>query len=102
MDPFRTRPRFVMGITIGGESRAYYVERLAKQAIFNDELAGEPLLVFAPPSALFANIYSRSVNGVTLTFVGDGGTLSDTGTGSTWDAATGIATTGPFAGTRLR
>lgn len=69
MDPFRTRPRFVMGTTIDGESRAYYVEHLAKQSIHNNELAGEPLLVFAPRSAVFANIYSRSVSGVTLTFV---------------------------------
>lgn len=102
MDPFRTRPRFVMGVTIDGESRAYYVEHLAKQAIHNDELAGEPLLVFARRSALFATIYSRSVSGATLTFLWNDDTFLDSGTGSTWDAATGDATGGPLAGTALR
>ena len=59
---------------------------------------GEPLLVFARRSALFANIYSRSVSSVTLTFVWNHCMFLDSGTSSTWDVATG----GPLAGTALR
>jgi hypothetical protein len=102
-NPFqRVSRRFVGGVTLGEDSRAYHVEAVAKVTVLNDALADVPLLIYTSPDRQVTHVYARQVDGEAIEFEWVDGQLRDVETGSTWAVGRGLATAGPLAGTVLR
>jgi hypothetical protein len=109
----------VAAVQTGDRSAVVYpFSRLRREAPINDEVGGEPAVVFFDPevaSALdsfqvssgrsvgAAAVFSRRAGGRTLTFAAgpEPGVFRDRETGSSWDLR-GRATAGPLQGKRLR
>jgi hypothetical protein len=96
----RFDPKFVIGLVLGDEARAYYYDDVAAQGIINDDLGPTPLLVWADDTEIV--VFSRQVDQGSLTFLYEENLLTDLETGSTWDPARGLAIDGPLQGTALR
>lgn len=93
----------VLGVSAGHAARAYRLEDLRERLVVNDEVGGEPIVIFFHPAegSYAALAYSRTVEGRTLTFEHDGERPVDRETGSRWNLE-GRAVSGPLAGTVLR
>jgi hypothetical protein len=105
----------VLNVSIGGRHRLYPLRIVERQPVINDELTGQPLVVFGKPgmnspldqeeivkSALIpaAAAFSRRLDGQILEFRGAGGRFHDVGTGSEWNLF-GHAIAGSWKGRRL-
>lgn len=105
----------VVTVDLEGEAVAYPYEVLEEENVINDEVAGKPIVVFWAPgtaSALdssavatgrdvgAANVFSRELDGRTLTFHLEGERITDEQTGSEWNVL-GEATSGELEGRRL-
>jgi len=116
--PDRRRPpkERVVGITLGGASRAYPWSALAKQRVIHDAFDGERLVLFYSPGAVSAlddseiarsrevgatGVFSPAVDGKALSFERAPEGFRDRETGSVWTLL-GHAVKGPLAGKRLR
>lgn len=97
----------VVGLQLGGRAKAYAFTGLEKTPVLNDEFHGQPIVVAYNRSARTAAIFSRELEGQTLTFgPAPGGRetvspLLDRETGSRWSGSTGKAVEGPLAGRQL-
>lgn len=91
----------VLGLALGGRSKAYPVHLLRRDRAVEDRLAGEPVLVTFDESAFSGSVFSRRVRGRVLSFRLAGKELVDRETGSRWSLTTGRAVAGPLAGTQL-
>jgi hypothetical protein len=92
----------VLGVESGTSARAFLLRRLAEERVANDALDGEPVLVSLAEDQVTATAWRRRVGGRTLTFASlAGDRLKDAQTGSTWDALTGRALSGPLSGQQL-
>ncbi len=90
---------FVVGVERGGEAVAYPFSALNDQPVVNDEVGGDPILVVFNIDTGASAVFSRVLDGQTLTFLQkEGITLADAETESTWDGMNGIATSGPLSG----
>lgn len=114
-------PRFpalerVVGVTAGGEERAYPFSEISRAGAVNDAVGGVPVAVFwggetadALDRGLIADsrtigtglAFLAEAEGRVLTFSKEGATFRDAETGSVWNLL-GQAVDGPLAGTRLR
>ena len=105
-------PDRVIGVVIHGVARAYPLPMLNWHALVNDRIAGVPILVTYDGFCDSAAVYSRKVNGKTVTF-GYSGLLYNANlllyshakkrTGeSLWSQISGKAITGPAAAAGLR
>jgi Protein of unknown function (DUF3179) len=100
---------FVIGVELEGEARAYPINMLGKpeSELLNDTLAGRPIAVTFCATCQSPLVFSRQVEGQTLTLFLTGELLSknmlmkDSETGSEWVQLTGEAIEGPLAGHRL-
>jgi hypothetical protein len=93
---------FVVGVEQNGDPVAYPFSALNTQPVVNDEIGGGPVLVVFDKDTAASAVFSRVLDGQTLTFSPkDGLTLADAETGSTWIGLTGLATDGPLKGKRL-
>jgi hypothetical protein len=107
----------VVGVTVNGANKAYPFSVLADEAVVNDEVGGEPIVVFwgaADTASALDNptisegravgvgvAYLRTVGDRVLTFESAGEDLfADVETGTTWDLL-GNAIDGPLAGEKL-
>jgi hypothetical protein len=105
----------VITVDAEGEPVAYRYDVLRKTPAVNDVVDGEPIAVFwqkGTASALdegsvdagrdvgSAGVFSRRLDGRTLTFRSEGGTILDEETGSEWNVL-GEAVAGELEGTRL-
>jgi len=105
----------VLAVELNGESVAYPYEVLQKARVVNDSVGGQPVVVFWEPgtaSALdatrvhkgrdvgAATVFSRKLDGQTLSFVFDGERITDEQTGSEWGVL-GQALRGTAAQSRL-
>ncbi|HEY5640217.1 MAG TPA: DUF3179 domain-containing protein [Dehalococcoidia bacterium] len=107
----------VLAAVVGESNKAYPFSLISDELVVNDELAGEPIVVFwgdeDTASALSdpeiaegravgtGAAYSRTVEGQVLTFRAAGpDRFEDTETGTTWDLL-GNGVDGPLAGERL-
>jgi hypothetical protein len=100
----------VLGVTLGGESRAYPLTMMNAEyarKILNDTLAGRPVLVTWCDACHNGIVFERQVDGRTLTFGVFGSlwlksmTMRDEETGSVWSHFDGEGRLGPLKGVRL-
>lgn len=100
----------VLGVTLGGESRAYPINALnhsPARKVLNDILGGEPLLVTWCDACSLGAVYHRSLGGETLTFAASGQiwkdslVMHDMETRSLWSQLLGEAKLGKREGQRL-
>jgi hypothetical protein len=89
----------VLGVTLGGESKAYPLRHLG-DAVVNDSLAGKRLVVLSSTSGPSGNVFLAMSDGRELTFPFRDGAYADEETGSKWNLS-GEATSGPLKGNRL-
>ncbi len=89
----------VLGVTVGGSSRAYSPRALGNVAI-NDSLGGEEIVVFSTADGPTAAAYLAMAEGERLSFSYDDGRYRDEQTGSAWDLS-GQAAAGPLQGAVL-
>ncbi len=94
----------VLGVCMGDLLRAYPFSEMGRQAVINDEIDGNSILVVYERGTSIP--YSRDVNGQTLTFFEVEGAgdlpvwIEDVETRSLWSMA-GVAVDGPLQGERL-
>lgn len=96
--------QLVVGVAINGDAVAYPFFAIGnEEALINDEVGGEPVLVVFDMEAGSGIVFNRRTqDGQVLTFSKDNGMIFiDAETGSTWDGGTGIAIEGPLEGTQL-
>ena len=108
----RLAPRtLVIGLDIGGKSKAYPLEALQKQSPVIDTLGSVPVIVMLGEDNRSARAFERTLDGRTLEFfqktetnrapAGPEPQLIDAETGSTWNFE-GKAIAGPLAGRELK
>ncbi|MHC4501415.1 MAG: DUF3179 domain-containing (seleno)protein, partial [Planctomycetota bacterium] len=105
----------VVAVTINSESKAYPYTVTEDRRVINDEVGGEPIVVFHDSGAVSAldrrriarsrevgstGVFRREVNGQVLSFRYRDGKFHDGETLSVWDV-TGQAIEGPLKGNRL-
>ncbi len=105
----------VVGVSYGGVQRAYPYTALAGQPVINDEVGGQPLVVFyafGTNSALDASriaeardvgasgVFNPIVEGQALSFEERDGAFVDRETGSVWNLS-GQAVSGPLQGAQM-
>ena len=78
-------PPLIVGVEIDGQATAYDLGQLQKHKLVNDELAGTPLLAVSDDDNSSAFVYSRALDGQTLSFVQKDDKLIDNETGSEWN-----------------
>ncbi|UCG25966.1 MAG: DUF3179 domain-containing protein, partial [Chloroflexota bacterium] len=94
----------VLGIRLAGVERAYPFKSLDEQGLLNDELSGQPVVIYFDPESSAGTAYLRRLGQVTLTFQRSpesADILIDDQTGSQWSALTGTAISGEYRGERL-
>jgi hypothetical protein len=94
---------WVVGVDWGGEQVAYPFSRLNDTPVVNDTVGGTDVLVVFNAGSATGIVFDRQVDGQALNFEqgGEGLTLVDVETGSTWDGWNGVATAGPLEGQTL-
>ncbi len=82
------RPKqLVLGVRLNEATRAYPFSLLSQQPVINDELAGEPILIWFNPETMTGAAYHREIGGDVLTFQVDDedpNLLRDLETNSVW------------------
>jgi len=94
----RTR-ELVVGVTSGGEARAYPFAAVRDAGVVEETVGGLPVVVTATPEGTLV-AYDRRLDGQARSFAA-AGAAHLRAAGSRWDRATGRAVDGPFADTRL-
>ena len=98
---------FVVGLVLDGQAKAYPFGDLNDTPVVNDTFGGRDLVVTFETRAATGGVFSRVVDGQTLTFqetgeeVTGGPTMTDDQTGSVWLMLTGEAIEGELEGTAL-
>ncbi len=96
----------VLAVTIGGESHAYPIRTMGYHHIVNDTVGGTPVAATYCTLCHTGLIFSRVLDGQTLTFrltgINNGNAmLRDEQTSTVWQQSTGEALWGPLKGKRL-
>jgi uncharacterized protein DUF3179 len=97
----------VLGLSLGGDARAYPLGLLDRFEVVNDQVAGQPVVAVRCALTEVASVWDRRVDGRALSFEGTGALWRDTlvfrdrETRTYWSAATGRGISGPLAGRRL-
>lgn len=93
----------IVGLNLGGATRAYPLDRLEQVRVINEQLGGQPVLIVHQPTSETTTAFVARVDGTPLTFDeanADATALVDRETQSRWDAY-GTCTAGKLKGTRL-
>jgi len=103
-DPRIDARALVVGIAIGSEAKAFPAAAIAASGVVLDEIGGVPVAIVRAEDGRSTRVFDRRAHGSPLDLVrtlgGAPHRLIDTATGSEWDF-TGLAVSGPAAGTRL-
>ena len=96
------QPREVLiGMAIGGASRAYPLKAILAQWPIEDRLGGQPLLLVVGPDSKSVRVFASRVDGADVEFFRKAGTtewaLMDSVSGSEWNFQ-GCAVNGPARG----
>ncbi len=98
----------VLGYESGGETFAYPINILNFHEIVNDDIGGVPVLITYCPLCFSGVVFSREVDGQTLTFGNTSAlyqsdlVMYDHQTGSYWFQVAGEAVVGTLTGSRLK
>ncbi len=89
----RPRDDWVIGITIGQHSKAYYYPALARDGIVNDFVGPYPVTLYVDPETRNAHAYFRQAGDRVMALALDkaGQNLVDSETGAAWNIARGLA-----------
>ena len=99
LDP-RLRPStLVLSVRVNGQEKAYPLQSMG-DAVANDTVGGEPVVVFSRNQGITGSAFSRTVDGQALTFTLRGNQIRDQETNSLWDQA-GRAIEGSLKGRQL-
>jgi len=95
-----------IGLVINDQPAYFPFTILNNEPVVNDVVGGESVLAIFRPEVLTGFVFSRIVDGQTLTFALEDSdtatpTLVDAETGSRWSVFNGVATDGPLAGQTL-
>jgi hypothetical protein len=101
LDPRLPQNHLVLGVEVGDAARAYPLDTLIRRFVVNDDVGGLDVVVFGGQSEYTGVAFQRRLDDRLLRFVQRNGVPQDEETGSTWDL-TGLALSGPLAGSRLR
>ncbi|QDV35097.1 DUF3179 domain-containing (seleno)protein [Tautonia plasticadhaerens] len=93
---------FLLGINRGDEGRAWKLGDLRRNPVLNELACGIPLVLIHDSESDTFLAFDRRVDGIELTFRGEGGRIVDDQTGSVWDAGSGRAVDGPRSGSILK
>lgn len=100
----RLKPRtMILGVDVGGASKAFPLDVLRRVRVVNDVIGGRRVLVVHQPGSDTTTAFVSSAGGRSLTFAAAnaGATLlADRETGSRWDAY-GTCVAGPLKGSAL-
>jgi uncharacterized protein DUF3179 len=100
----RLRPKtMILGVDVGGASKAFPLDALRRERVVNDTLGGKPVLIVHQPASDTTTAFVARSGGRTLTFAAanEGATeLTDRETKSRWTAY-GDCTSGPLKGSAL-
>ncbi|MBI2856318.1 MAG: DUF3179 domain-containing protein [Chloroflexi bacterium] len=105
-DRLRTK-EFVLGLTLGGEAKAYSFRNLNDHTVVNDSVGGTDVVVTYDPRAPTATAFSREMGGRILTFrrleleEDNRFLMIDEETNSQWLMVTGEAIEGALKGSTL-
>jgi hypothetical protein len=99
----RPRDGWVIGITLGEHSKAYYYSALTRDGVVNDFVGPYPVALYADAQTRRVQAYLRQVGDrvVTLTLDDSGEYLVDAATGAAWDVVRGLARGDPARGEPL-
>ncbi|NQW22869.1 MAG: DUF3179 domain-containing protein [SAR202 cluster bacterium] len=106
--PWLTDEHLIIGYESGSETFAYPINILNFHEIVNDTIGGEPFLVTYCPLCFSGVVFSRNVDGETLTFGNTSAlyqsdlVMYDHQTGSYWFQVAGEAVVGTLTGSRLK
>jgi hypothetical protein len=94
---------FVIGVALQDEAVAYPFLELNSEPVLNDVIAGVPVLVVFDADNASGVVFDRRVEGETLTFKRQAGSIIiDERTETTWNAMEGMALEGELAGAQLK
>jgi hypothetical protein len=100
----RLKPKtMILGVDVGGASKAFPLEALRRERVVNDTLGGKPILIVHQPASDTTTAFVARAGGRTLTFAAanDGATeLTDRETKSRWSPY-GDCISGPLKGSAL-
>ena len=93
---------YVMGVNLGGESKAYPVEVFGNSTVVEDTLGGEPVVFLASEGAGLVHLFSRRIDSERTLHLHSTGSerFQDHETGSTW-TCTGACVAGDLEGCQL-
>jgi hypothetical protein len=93
----RPRANWVIGITLGEHSKAYYYSALTRDGVVNDFVGPYPVALYADAQTRRVQAYLRQIGDriVTLTLDDTGEYLVDAETGAAWDITRGLGRTNP-------
>jgi len=94
----------IVGVTVGGASKAYPFSKLRQHAPVSDTLGGVPILIVMDDDKKSVRAFERAVDGRALSIKKPDAPLSeltDAETGSSWSFS-GRAVSGPLAGRQLK
>ena len=98
----RQKNKFVLGVVVKDETRAYALDDLKRQPVINDVIASVPVVATFHAESTAAMLFRREVNGAVLSFefIGED-RMKDTKTQSVWDMVAGKCVSGPNTGQQL-
>ncbi len=99
---YRQPAHFVLGIAQNGDAKAWSFDTLQRSPAVNDTFRDQPVVVLFDLGSSTARLFSRSLDGRSLTFEYRNGRFYDRESGSTWDPITGRAAEGPQRGAYLQ
>ncbi len=104
--------RFVIGVSIGEAAKGFHFRSSANEGVVNEWVGDFPVAVFVDGETREISVFLRSpqgeralsagLTGELIFEVAEDGTVTDVGTGSTWDILLGVATSGPLRGVLLQ
>lgn len=98
----RQENKFVLGVVIKDETRAYALDDLKRQPVINDVVGSVPVVATFHSESTATMLFRREVNGAVLTFEFAGeDRMKDTKTQSVWDIVTGKCVSGTNKGQQL-
>ncbi len=100
---YRHPADFVLGIVNHGSAVAWGFDELTRHNVIQDQLGDSAVVVLYDAASVTARLYSRELDGQTLTFTPNKDNHPiDTETGTEWDPITGRGIRGKLAGKHLR